>query len=436
MNPLQLAGFGMASLAVMGNDALQTLGPFLASQRWRGNRWLQGLVLAVVLCVVLLLSWVAGGGDPAWGRLDRFPLPDPFRWRDLVPLLALLVLTRLGLPVSTSFLVLTAMAPVQLGGMVRKSLAGYGVAFGLAALLYGLLAPWLEGQPPELEAIQSEEPHLGAPLSRPSVSEAQRFGASLSEAQRPESSLSEAERSEAPLSRPSVAEAQRSEGPLSRPSVSEAQLPETPLSEAWGPESSVAEAQRFGASLSEAERPEGPLLVVPGSAVALLKLAQPGGLVSWQSLQWLATVVLWCQWLVQDLANIYVYLPRRLNLAELLATLVVLCGAVALIVTLGGGPIQGRLRSKCRLADPRATTVISLLYGLVLLLFLGGDRLPLSTSWLFLGLLAGREVGLTCRGSGQPASAMVQDLTWDLLRAAAGLATSLVVALLVAADRA
>lgn len=411
MNPLQLAGFGMACLAVMGNDALQTLGPFLASQRWRGNRWLQGLVLAVVLCVVLLLSWVAGGGDPAWGRLDRFPLPDPFRWRDLVPLLALLVLTRLGLPVSTSFLVLTAMAPVQLGGMVRKSLAGYGVAFGLAALLYGLLAPWLEGQPPELEAIQSEEPHLGAPLSRPSVSEAQRFGASLSEAQRPESSLSEAERSEAPLS---------------RPSVSEAQLPETPLSEALRPESSV----------SEAERSEGPLSVVPGSAVALLKLAQPGGLVSWQALQWLATVVLWCQWLVQDLANIYVYLPRRLNLAELLATLVVLCGAVALIVTLGGGPIQGRLRSKCRLADPRATTVISLLYGLVLLLFLGGDRLPMSTSWLFLGLLAGREVGLTCRGTGKPAGAMVQDLTWDLLRAAAGLATSLVVALLVAADRA
>ena len=175
MSPLQLAGFGMASLAVMGNDALQTLGPFLASQRWRGNRWLQGLVLAVVLCVVLLLSWAAGGGDPAWGRLDRFPLPDPFRWRDLVPLLALLVLTRLGLPVSTSFLVLTAMAPVQLGGMVRKSLVGYGVAFGLAALLYGLLAPWLE-------AIQSEEPHLGAPLSRPSVSEAQLPETPLSEA--------------------------------------------------------------------------------------------------------------------------------------------------------------------------------------------------------------------------------------------------------------
>jgi hypothetical protein len=315
VNPLQLAGFGLASVAVMGNDALQTLGPFLASQRWRGNRWRQGLVLAAVLCVVLPLSWVAGAGDPAWGRLEGFPLPDPFRWRDLLPLVALLLLTRLGMPVSTSFLVLTAMAPVQLGGMVRKSLAGYGVAFALAALAYSLLAPWLEGRRPKAAS-------------------------------------------------------------------------------------------------------------------------PPAGAFPWPVVQWLATVALWSQWLVQDLANIYVYLPRRLSLAELLVTLVVLCGAVALIVTLGGGPIQGRLRGKCHIDDPRATTVISLLYGLVLLLFLGGDRLPMSTSWLFLGLLAGREVGLACRGMGRPAGPLAQDLTVDLLWAAAGLATSLAVALLVAADRA
>jgi hypothetical protein len=327
VSPLQLAGFGLASLAVMGNDALQTLGPFLASQRWRGNRLWQGLVLAAVLCAVLLLSWAAGGGDPAWGRLDRFPLPDPVRWRDLVPLLALLALTRLGVPVSTSFLVLTAMAPPQLGGMLRKSLAGYGVAFGVALLAYGVLAP-------RLEALTSPSP----------------------------------------------------------PSP-------------------------------------------PGRALPCQALP-PGWPLPWQALQWLATVALWSQWLVQDLANIYVYLPRRLSLAELLVTLVVLCGAVALIVVLGGGPIQGRLRGKCPLADSRATTLFSLLYGLLLLAFLGGDHLPMSTSWLFLGLLAGREVGLTGRGVGRAAPALLQDLTLDLVRAGGGLATSLAVALLVAADRA
>lgn len=318
----------MASLAVMGNDALQTLGPFLASRRGRRNRLWQGLLLAAVLCAVLLLSWAAGAGDPAWGRLDRFPLPDPFRWRDLLPLVALLGLTRLGMPVSTSFLVLTAMAPPQLGAMLRKSVLGYGVAFGLAALAYGALAPWLEGTPGGLEAGLPEESS-------------------------------------------------------------------------------------------------------PSGAQGRLK-----GAVAWLALQWLATVALWSQWLVQDLANLYVYLPRHLSLAELLVTLVVLCGAVALIVTLGGGPMQGRLRGKCRIDDPRVATVISLLYGLVLLLFLGGDRLPLSTSWLFLGVLAGREVGLSCRGVGRPAAVMLQDITFDLLRAAAGVATSLAVVLLVAADRA
>ncbi|MFN9621966.1 MAG: hypothetical protein ACK587_03890 [Cyanobacteriota bacterium] len=315
MSPLQLVGFGLASVAVMGNDALQTLGPFLASQRGRHNRWLQGLVLAAVLCAVLLLSWAAGGGDPAWGRLDRFPLPDPFRFRDLLPLVALLLLTRLGMPVSTSFLVLTALAPVELGPMVRKSLSGYGVAFALAVLAYGGLA---------------------------------RGG-----------------------------------------------------------------GERVAAGADDGSGARG-----------------------WRLLQWLATLALWSQWLVQDLANIYVYLPRRLQLAELLATLVVLGGAVALIVVLGGGPMQGRLRGKCGAGDPRAGAGISLLYGLVLLLFLGGDRLPLSTSWLFLGLLAGREVGLAWRGVGRSAVEVARELSGDLLRAAAGLATSLAVALLVAADRA
>lgn len=323
MNPLQLAAFGLASLAVMGNDALQTLGPFLAGQRWRSSPRSQGLFLVLILCGVLLLSWVAGSGDPAWGRLDRFPLPDPWRWKDLLPLLSLLVLTRLGVPVSTSFLVLTAVAPMQLGGMLRKSLAGYGLAFVGALILYSLLGPWLEGKasPPGAESAES---------------------AAIS----------------------------------------------------WS------------------------------------------GSIPWSALQWMATAALWSQWLVQDLANVYVYLPRRLNLAELGVTLVVLCGAVALIVVLGGGPIQGRLRSKCRSDDPRSTCLISLLYALMLLFFLGGERLPMSTSWLFLGLLAGREVGLGCRGLGRPAAAMIQDLTLDLLRAGGALATSLAVALLVAGDRA
>ena len=326
MSPLPLVAFGLASLAVMGNDALQTLGPFLAAQRWRSSRLGQGLFLAGVLCVVLLLSWWAGGGDPAWGRLERFPLPERWRWIDLLPLLTLLALTRLGLPVSTSFLVLTAVAPLELGGMLRKSLVGYGVAFLVAAVVYGLLSPWLEST--------RAEPGLSTDPAAPST---------------------------------------------------------TPASPATGP-------------------------------------------TLWLALLWLATGALWSQWLIQDLANIYVYLPRRLTLPELLVSLVVLCGAVGLVVALGGGPIQGRLASKSRVEDPRSNTVISLLYSLVLLAFLGGNRLPMSTSWLFLGLLAGRELGLGWRGLGRPARASLLDLSLDLLRAGAGLATSLAVALLVAAD--
>ncbi|MFN9629205.1 MAG: hypothetical protein ACK59A_03110 [Cyanobacteriota bacterium] len=346
----------------MGNDALQTLGPFLASQRGRANRPWQALVLAGVLCAVLLGSWAAGGGDPAWGRLDRFPLPDPFRWRDLVPLVALVGLTRLGIPVSTSFLVLTAVAPPQLGAMARKSAAGYGVAFAVGALAYGLLGAWMEGPGASLSSAPAVSPTPTAPVAPP-----------------------------------------------------------TPTA---------------SAGLPAPTAPPAPLTPTAPAAPATPMASRWGGAIPWQALQWLATLALWSQWLVQDLANIYVYLPRHLNLAELLATLVVLSGAVALVVALGGGPLQERLRSKSPLEEARATTLLSLLQGLVLVAFLGGDRLPMSTSWVFLGLLAGREVGLGCRGLGRQAPAVARDLTLDLLRAGVGLATSLAVALLVAGDRA
>jgi hypothetical protein len=178
---------------------------------------------------------------------------------------ALLGLTRLGVPVSTSFLVLTAMAPVQIEPMLRKSLTGYGVAFGMAALVYGVLAPWLAG------ALRGAE--------------------------------------------------------------------------AWTLAGSPPGGQG-GAGQEGTAAPDGQAATGGGQ--------DAGRAFPWLALRWLATVALWSQWLVQDLANIYVYLPRHLNLAELLVTLMVLCGAVALLVSLDGGPMQGRLRGKCHIDNPRA----------------------------------------------------------------------------------
>jgi hypothetical protein len=44
---------------------------------------------------------------------------------------------------------------------------------------------------------------------------------------------------------------------------------------------------------------------------ALVHRVPPRGFNTWFVLQWLSTGFLWSQWLMQDLANIFVYLPRQ-----------------------------------------------------------------------------------------------------------------------------
>jgi len=73
LSPLQLLGFLLASWAVIGNDSLQTLGPFLQANRGRTPRWLQALGLCAVLCVVLLLGWWRGDGRPQLGAAGLLP---------------------------------------------------------------------------------------------------------------------------------------------------------------------------------------------------------------------------------------------------------------------------------------------------------------------------------------------------------------------------
>ena len=139
VSPLQATAFLLASYAVIGNDALQTLGPFLAVNRGHVPRFWQALFLCAVLVAVLLLGWLLGEGDPAWGRLASFALPERFGWPDLLPALAVLALTQWGAPVSTSFLVLTAFAPANLPALLVHSLLGYAIALMLAMAIYALV---------------------------------------------------------------------------------------------------------------------------------------------------------------------------------------------------------------------------------------------------------------------------------------------------------
>ena len=57
-------------------------------------------------------------------------------------------------------------------------------------------------------------------------------------------------------------------------------------------------------------------------------------------LQWLSTAFLWSQWLVQDLANIVVYLPRSFSFELLIMVIVVMVVLHAWIFYRRGGQIQ------------------------------------------------------------------------------------------------
>jgi hypothetical protein len=328
---IQFAGFLLAAAAVVGNDSLQTLGPYLSSNRGRTPVALQILFLAGLTVAVLGLGWWRNGGDPSWGRLAAFPPPEIWSWIDLLPPLAVLLLTRWGAPVSTSFLLLTALAPAHRGELVQRSLLGYGLAFVVALLLYGALL-WL----------------------------------------------------------------------LERPVLALEQAGETTATKTTATETTATETT-----------------------------AAPGNGPLWLLLQTLATAWLWSQWLVHDLANIYVYLPRQLGAGALALSAAVLALGLAVLVISGGGPIQQVVRGKTASADLRSATVIDLLFGALLLVLARWSPTPLSTTWVFLGLLAGRECGLALRLRHRGPAELGGLLGSDLLKAAAGLGVSLVLALLI-----
>ncbi|MEM9706440.1 MAG: hypothetical protein AAF850_10245 [Pseudomonadota bacterium] len=291
-------GFLLAAYAVVGNDALQTLGTFINSNRglpW----WALFLFAAVILILVFGFGYVTDGGDlsnpdnspaslcdfsvgcdPSFGRLsntEKYPVFTP-EWYHALPPLMLLALTRFGVPVSTTFMVLTIFATIGgLSSMLQKSLIGYGLAFVVGAALYAVLSQTLE------RFFRRTEDQQHAPV--------------------------------------------------------------------------------------------------------------------WVLLQWTTTGYLWTVWLMQDFANIFIFLPRGdgvtpgsgLNPSEAILAVAVTVVLLGYTFWNRGGPVQRILQSKTSVTDIRSATVIDFIYATLLFYFKELNDIPMSTTWVFLGLIAGRE---------------------------------------------
>ena len=317
---LMWLGFILAAYSVVGNDVIQTLGTFLASNEKR-PWYVLWLFAASIMTATLVYGWFQYGGDVSYERLlgdGGFADPkykDPrdiptFGWAYVLPPLVLMVITRFGIPVSTSFLILTFFNPKGLTDMVIKSMSGYLVAFLVAIVLYLFIIK-------NLEKRFSNHP------------------------------INDKERS-------------------------------------W-----------------------------------------------WTMAQWGSTGFLWTQWLAQDFANIYVYLPRKIDGMTLAISLVVLLAMLAYIFYSRGGAIQSIVKAKSNTEDIRSATFIDLAFGIILFFFKELSKIPMSTTWVFLGLLAGREIALKYNLHKKISKVTMKDLGSDLGKVFFGLVISIALVYLI-----
>lgn len=302
-------GFAVAGYSAIANDSIQTLGTFMASNR-KISWWILWLFIGGILVATHSYGWFADGGDIAFGRLDSIPQPLSYTFLSLVGPIILIILTYLRMPVSTTFLILSAFSSTSvIKGMMMKTFAGYGAAFVSAIVLWSVIAMVFH----------------------------------------------------------------RREFP------------------------SKTYNKRF-----------------------------------WTIFQACSTSFLWCTWIMHDTANVAVFLPRHLTGVQATMAIGYLFCVIGLLFFVKGGRIQSVVTEKTDITDIRAATIVDLTYAFVLLVFKNWNHLPMSTTWVFLGLLAGREIALTLfTNKPKPYSNTMKLVGKDIVRASIGLLISLIIAVLI-----
>ena len=267
-------GFLFAGYAVIANDSVQTLGTWIASNNEKVNWKIMWGAASAVLLYTLWYGWTTNGGDISYGRLNRIPFQEIQWYHAMAPGL-LLILTRIGVPVSTSFLVLSAFASTfVLEKMLIKSFAGYGVAAVSAYAIWAVVTKWMSN-----------------------------------------------------------------------------------------------------VNLGGSER-------------------------NWRIAQWTVTGWLWWTWLSHDMANMAVFLPREVDALTLTGISALFIAGMGWMFKEQGGKIQNVVISKTDTNYVKSATLIDLVYLVILWYFKQYNNIPMSTTWVFIGLLSGRELAIATFSGG------------------------------------
>jgi len=270
-------GFIFAAYATVANDSIQSLGTFIESNKNK-QWWVLWLYIGGIFLVTVLFSYLYFDGDVTYQRLlkadgsTNYPHPINFSFFQIIAPLILLILTRLRMPVSTTFLILSVFSADTSGitSVIWKSWTGYILAFILSFLVWYL----------SYKAI-----------------------------------------------------------------------------------SKFFKSRKFHNS--------------------------------WTAIQWIVSGTLWAVWVMQDGANIAVFLPRQLNLFQFSIFALTIFLGLGLLFYLRGDKIQRVVSEKIRISDVRAATLVDLTYVILLIYKLFISTVPMSTTWVFLGIIGGREIAIS-----------------------------------------
>jgi len=298
-------GFLFAAYSVIANDSVQTLGTWIASNNERVNWKVMWGSASAVLLYTLWYGWYMNGGDISYGRMNKIPFQEIQWYHAMAPGL-LLILTRIGVPVSTSFLVLSAFASTFiLEKMLMKSMMGYAVAAVAAYAIWIVVSKILD------EAKPVKEEH-----------------------------------------------------------------------------------KRY-----------------------------------WRIGQWVTTGFLWFTWLSHDVANIAVFLPRQIPVDLMIVVSAVFVLGLWYMFREGGGKIQQIVLEKHNTRYVRSATIIDGVYWLILFFFKELNDIPMSTTWVFVGLLCGRELAMATVTGKEKFKVVFPLIGKDFLKMMVGLAASVGVVL-------
>ena len=149
----------------------------------------------------------------------------------------------------------------------------------------------------------------------------------------------------------------------------------------------------------------------------------------WRVGQWITTGFLWFTWLSHDMANIAVFLPRQIPFDLMVMVSAVFVFGLGYIFYTGGGKIQNIVIEKHNTRYIRSATIIDCVYFLILWFFKELNDIPMSTTWVFVGLLCGRELAMATITGKEKFKTVFPLVTKDFIKMMIGLGASVGVVL-------